>query len=87
MGGTVIDIPFFQPPTAPGRARKYGMLLVRLDASLERSMSTAPLSSFVDEYIGAQDDLSNEDIALRAALRIPRVRLIPLRDYVEVRTP
>lgn len=86
-GGLVIDVPFFQPPTALGRSRKYGMMLVRLDPTEERSIDTAVVRKFVDEYLGEPDIEVVEEIALRAALSVPDIRLIPLSNYVEVRTP
>lgn len=86
-GGLVLDIPFFQPPTAPGRSRKYGMLLVRLDPTDERKMLTPAVRAFVDDYLGEPDLEVGEEIALRAALSVSDVRLIPLASYVGVLTP
>lgn len=86
-GARALDLPFCQP-SAKDEARRFGMLLARLDdGDAEGWMDTDPLRRFVADYVGDVDDRDDHDIALRAALKLSRVRLIPLDEYRGILTP
>lgn len=84
-GGHVIDIPFFQRSVSPGRSRRHGTMLMRIDPAEGGWMPSESLRGFVGEYFGESDDL--EVVTLRAALSVPTVKLLRPSDYAHVYTP
>lgn len=86
-GARALDLPFCQP-SAKDDARRFGMLLSRLDdGDPDGWMDAEPLRRFIEDYVGDVDDRDDHDIALRAALKMPRVRLIPMDEYQSILSP
>ena len=80
-GVRALDVPFFQPPVAPGRPRVEGMLLgVLTPTAVPDQMATAPIRAYLEDYLrGSGEDLDQPPAStLLAALTGPTVRVVDL---------
>ncbi|OLT16786.1 hypothetical protein BJF80_05615 [Serinicoccus sp. CUA-874] len=80
-GVRALDVPFFQPPVAPGRPRVEGMLLgVLTPGPVPERVAAAPVRAYLTDYLrGSGEDLDQPPAStLLAALTGPTVRVVDL---------
>lgn len=92
LGATVIDLPYFQPPIAPGSPRLPGLLLVVLAAAdtspVPRRLTVAEVVAVRDVLVATMGEPEPDDpqtLRAFAPLDDPAgPRLLPLARYPEV---